>query len=462
MITTLPHPPRRLPLVGDVIGASQTRAVQDSLRYASELGPIFERKILGQRVVIVSGAELAGELCDEKRFSKYVNPAISALRGLGGDGLFTAFNEEPNWAKAHALLAPAFTKSAMHSYHDVMLDVFGELEGWWAGRQRVDVSADMTRLTLETIGRTAMGYGFQSFENSDVHPFVSAMVRALAHAQKTGLLSRSRLGRVITSRGARQNAADEQYVLDLVDDIIAARRVSPAPHPNDLLELMLQAADEHPELAIDEQNIRYQLVTFLVAGHETTSGALSLALYYLVRNPEVMARARAEVDSVWGPNRANRPAYDQVAKLRYVRRVLDETLRLWPTAPAFGRQAREDTTIGGRYRMKKGDWALVFLPGLHRDPVWGENTGEFDPERFEPSRVRSRPAHAYKPFGTGERACIGRQFAVHEAVLVLGKILQSYDLGPDPDYRLALNERLTLMPSGFEVSVSPRRKMVRT
>lgn len=459
MTTTLPHPPRRLPLVGDVIGASQTTAVQDSLRFASELGPIFERKILGQRVVIVSGADLAGELCDEKRFSKYVNPAISALRGLGGDGLFTAFNEEPNWARAHALLAPAFTKSSMHSYHDVMLDVFSELTNWWADKDAVDVSADMTRLTLETIGRTAMGYGFQSFENSDVHPFVSAMVRALAHAQKTGLLSRSRVGRVITSRGSRQNAADEQYVLDLVDDIIAARRVSPAPHPNDLLELMLQAAHDHPELAIDEQNIRYQLVTFLVAGHETTSGALSLALYYLARNPDVLARARDEVDSVWGTT--DRPAYDQVAKLRYVRRVLDETLRLWPTAPAFARQARQDTTIGGRYSMRAGEWALVFLPGLHRDRVWGENTDEFDPDRFEPGRVRSRPAHAYKPFGTGERACIGRQFAVHEAVLVLGKILQSYDLRPDPAYRLELNERLTLMPSGFEVSVSPRREMVR-
>ncbi|GGF98177.1 cytochrome P450 [Rhodococcoides trifolii] len=459
MTTTLPHPPRRLPLVGDVIGASQTTAVRDSLRYASELGPIFERKILGQRVVIVSGADLAGELCDEKRFSKYVNPAISALRGLGGDGLFTAFNEEPNWAKAHALLAPAFTKSAMHSYHDVMLDVFAELEGWWANKDAVDVSADMTRLTLETIGRTAMGYGFHSFENSDVHPFVSAMVRALAFAQKSGLLSQSRVGRMITARGARQNASDEKYVLDLVDDVIATRRVSPEPHPNDLLELMLRAAQDHPELAIDEQNIRYQLVTFLVAGHETTSGALSLALYYLSQNPEVLARAREEVDSVWGS--VDRPAYDQVAKLRYVRRVLDETLRLWPTAPAFGRQAREDTTIGGRYEMRAGEWALVFLPGLHRDPVWGENTDEFDPDRFEPSRVRSRPAHAYKPFGTGERACIGRQFAVHEAVLILGKILQRYDLRPDPGYRLELNERLTLMPSGFEVTVTPRRKMVR-
>jgi cytochrome P450 len=445
--------------VGDVIGVSQSTAIQDSLRFAAELGPIFERKILDQRVVIVSGADLAGELCDEKRFSKYVNPAISALRGLGGDGLFTAFNEEPNWAKAHALLAPAFTKSAMQSYHDVMLDVFAELEGWWAKVGVSDVSADMTRLTLETIGRTAMGYGFASFENADVHPFVSAMVRALGHAQKTGLLSRSRVGRLVTKRGATQNAADEKYVLDLVDDVIKARRVSPEPHPNDLLELMLQAAHDNPELAIDEQNIRYQLVTFLVAGHETTSGALSLALYYLARNPEVLARARDEVDAVWGET--ERPAYDQVAKLRYVRRVLDETLRLWPTAPAFARRAREDTTIGGTHEMRAGDWALVFLPGLHRDPVWGENTDEFDPDRFEPARVRSRPAHAYKPFGTGERACIGRQFAVHEAVLVLGKILQSYDLRPDPAYRLEINERLTLMPKGFEVTVTPRREMVR-
>jgi len=222
--------------------------------------------------------------------------------------------------------------------------------------------------------------------------------------------------------------------------------------PDDLLGLMLRGSDQ--AAALDPVNVRNQIVTFLVAGHETTSGALSFALYYLSRHPDVLARAQAEVDSVWGPD--GEPPFEQVAKLRYLRRVLDESLRLWPTVPAFAREAREDTLIGGRYPMREGDWALVLIPGLHRDPAWGADRDRFDPDRFEPERVKARPGHIYKPFGTGERACIGRQFAIHEAVLVLGTLLRRYDLVGDPRYDLQVSERLTLMPAGF--MLTPRRR----
>ena len=114
----------------------------------------------------------------------------------------------------------------------------------------------------------------------------------------------------------------------------------------------------------------------------------------------------------------------------YVRRVLDESLRLWPTAPAFAREARHDTVLGGVHPMRRGAWALVLTAMLHRDPaVWGEDAEAFDPDRFDPAAVRARPAHAFKPFGTGARACIGRQFALHEATLVLGLLLRRYDVG---------------------------------
>jgi unspecific monooxygenase len=132
---------------------------------------------------------------------------------------------------------------------------------------------------------------------------------------------------------------------------------------------------------LDVANIRYQLINFLLAGHETTSGALSFALYYLSREPEAFNRARAEIDQVWGD--AQRPEFDRIAKLRYVRRVLDESLRLQPTVPGYYRAAREDTVLAGVHPMRKGDWA--------------------------------RPGGLYRPFGTGERSCIGGQFALHEA-----------------------------------------------
>nr|WP_296772753.1 cytochrome P450 [Rhodococcus sp. (in: high G+C Gram-positive bacteria)] len=451
----LPHPPRRLPLIGDVVGAHASTPVQDSIALAGQLGPIFERVVFGRQYVLVSGADLVGELCDEDRFVKHVSPAIEGLRSIGGDGLFTAHSYEPNWQKAHDLLRPAFAQSAMRSYHSIMLDVACDLMTHWRSHDVVDVSPDMTKLTLDTIGRTGFSYSFDSFTRERPHPFVDAMVGVLSHNQRREIVAVPWLADIVFKRADRRNAENQRYLAEVLDDIVRTRRDSGTSGSGDLLDIMLDAArDSQNPNALSEVNIRQQILTFLIAGHETTSGALSFALYYLSRNPEVLAAARAEVDEVWG---SAQPEFEQVPKLRYVRRVLDETLRLWPTAPAFAREAREDTSIGGLHEMKKGDWAFVLIPGLHRDPVWGDDPDAFDPDRFLSANVRARPGHVYKPWGTGERACIGRQFAIHEAVLVLGKILQQFDFQVDPAYRLKIEERLTLMPKDFRLSLSVRK-----
>lgn len=161
------------------------------------------------------------------------------------------------------------------------------------------------------------------------------------------------------------------------------------------------------------------------------------------------------MDQVWGDTET--PGYEQVAKLRYVRRVLDESLRLWPTAPAYAREATRDTELTGVHPMRRGAWALILTPMLHRDPeVWGTDAEEFDPDRFDAKAVRSRAPHTFKPFGTGARACIGRQFALHEATLVLGLLLRRYELRPDPTYQLRVTERLTLMPEGLRLHLDRR------
>merc|ERR1711969_49745 len=148
---------------------------------------------------------------------------------------------------------------------------------------------------------------------------------------------------------------------------------------------------------LEPANIRYQLINFLVAGHETTSGALSFALYFLARHPEIADRARAEIAEVWGEQQ--RPDFELIAKLRYVRRVFDEALRLHPTVPGYYRAAREDTLLAGVHPMRKGDWVLALTMTLHRDPRWGDDPDAFDPDRFAPENVKARPAGLYKPFG---------------------------------------------------------------
>ncbi|MCS0605497.1 cytochrome P450 [Streptomyces sp. LP11] len=453
----IPHPPRRVPLLGDVAGVDRRRPLQDSMRFGRELGPIFRRRAFGKEFVFVWGAELVGDLADETRFAKHVGLGVANLRPVVGDGLFTAYNHEPNWQLAHDVLAPGFSREAMAGYHAMMLAVAGRLTDHWdrqaAAGRTVDVPGDMTRLTLETISRTGFGHDFGSFERERPHPFVTAMVGTLGYAQRLNSVP-APLAPLLLRSATRRNAADMAYLNRTVDDLVAARQRS-GPGEGDLLDRMLDTA--HPETGerLSAENVRKQVITFLAAGHETTSGALSFALYYLARHPEVAARARAEVDRVWGD--AARPGYDQVARLRYLRRVLDESLRLWPTAPAFAREARRDTVLAGDHPMRRGAWALVLTPLLHREPaVWGEDAERFDPDRFDAKAVRSRPPHTFKPFGTGARACIGRQFALHEATLVLGLLLRRYDLRAGPAYRLRVTERLTVMPDGLRLGLERR------
>ncbi|MGW7256656.1 cytochrome P450 [Streptomyces sp. NPDC054834] len=454
----IPHPPHRLPLLGDVLGVDRRTPLQDSMRFARRLGPIFRRKAFGNEFVFVAGARLAADLADEARFAKHVGLGVANLRPVAGDGLFTAYNHEPNWQLAHDVLAPAFSREAMAGYHPMMLDVAGRLTEHWdretAAGHAVDVPGDMTKLTLETIARTGFGHDFGSFERSRLHPFVTAMIGTLTYAQRLNTVP-APLAPLLLRGATRRNAADIALLNRTVDDLVRARRRAGADGAGDLLDRMLATA--HPETGerLSPENVRYQVITFLVAGHETTSGALSFALYYLSRHPEVAARARAEVDRVWGDTPA--PDYDQVAKLRYVRRVLDESLRLWPTAPAFAREARQDTVLAGEHPMRRGAWTLVLLPMLHRDPeVWGPDAERFDPDRFDAKAARGRAPHVFKPFGTGARACIGRQFALHEATLVLGLLLRRYDLRADPGYRLRVSERLTLMPEGLRLRLERR------
>ncbi|UPZ27392.1 cytochrome P450 [Streptomyces sp. LRE541] len=453
----IPHPPYRVPLIGDAVGTNLRTPLQDSLRVGRKLGPIFRRKGFGKEIVFVWGAGLTGELADESRFAKHVGLGVANLRPVAGDGLFTAYNHEPNWQLAHDVLAPGFSREAMEGYHAMMLGVAARLTDRWdaaqAAGRAVDVPGDMTKLTLETIARTGFGHDFGSFERARPHPFVTAMVGALSYAQRLNVVP-APVAPVLMRGATRRNRADVAYLNRTVDAVVETRLHGPAGD-GDLLDRMLETA--HPETGerLTPENVRRQVITFLIAGHETTSGALSFALHYLAQHPEIAARARAEVDRVWGDT--TEPAYDQVARLRYVRRVLDEALRLWPTAPAFAREARQDTVLGGVHPMRRGAWALVLMPLLHRDPgTWGPHTERFDPDRFEPAAVRARPAHTFKPFGTGARACIGRQFALHEATLVLGLLLRRYELLPDPAYRLRVAERLTLMPRGLTLRLDRR------
>ncbi len=456
---TEPIPQRpALPLVGHAFDIpSGADGLLHVMKEARELGPLFKIRIFGNEINFASGLELVTELADESRFRKNVHNDLVILREIGGDGLFTAFAHEPNWRKAHDVLMPAFSLGAMRGYHTTMLKVAGELIGKWdraVGKEPVDVAADMTRLTFDTIGLCGFGYDFESFAREETHPFVTALSRALGFAQAKG---ESIPGMELFKRKqAEQFRGDVALMKDLVDDVIRQRRASGDRSTDDLLGRMLHTHDAVSGEPLDDVNIRYQAITFLIAGHETTSGALSFALIYLTKHPEILARAQAEVDALWGDEDIPEPEYGDVGKLTYIRRVLNESLRLWPTAPAYAVEPLEDTVIGGKYAVRKGESIQVLIPQLHRDPAWGENVELFDPDRFLPEREEERPVHLFKPFGNGERACIGRQFALHEATLVLALVIHRYRLIDHTNYQLKIKQSLTIKPDEFTLNLARR------
>jgi cytochrome P450/NADPH-cytochrome P450 reductase len=456
----IPHPPKK-PFVGNTFSVGGTTPVQDLVKLARELGPIFQLDIMGRPITVVSGYSLVEELSDESRFDKSVRGALHRVRTISGDGLFTAYTSEPNWSKAHNILLPNFGDRAMQGYHPMMLDVAEQLMLKWARLNpddEVDVVHDMTALTLDTIGICGFGYRFNSFYREDNHPFVDAMVDALEISMSVrGLPFEDVFNR---SRTARLQA-DAVYLNSVVDRIIRDRKEERAAsgdtQKTDLLDYMLTGVDRKTGERLDDENIRYQIITFLIAGHETTSGLLSFATYYLLNNPDVLARAYDEVDRVLGTDLSVKPTMKQVNALTYVQQILKEALRLWPTAPAFGLLPYKDEVIGGRYLLKARAQVMLLLPALHRDrSVWGERAEAFDPENFAPDRERARPLNAYKPFGNGQRACIGRQFAMQEATLVIGMILQRFRLIDHQRYVLRVKETLTLKPEGLKIKVRPR------
>ncbi len=451
-----PTTPFPKPDLATMMGAmAAPTPLEGIMKVAQSVGPVFEQPGAPTRTIIVWGFPYVDEVSDDRRFDKALAAGLVQLRQFAGDGLFTAYTDEPNWGKAHRILLPAFSQSAMVHYHDAMLDLASQLVLKWSRLnpgETVDVAEDMTRLTLDTIGLCGFGYRFNSFYRSDLHQYVQGMVYTLDKA--TGLLMGG--GELSDDPKVAEYRAEMNT---FVDEIIAQRKSLPADveRPRDLLGFMLEGVDKTTGEGMDDVLIRYEINTFLVAGHETTSGLLSFALYFLAKHPEVMARAQEEVDRVFGPDASKLPTYEQVRALVYVPQILKESLRLWPTAPGFSRRPLEPDTLADTWAIEPTDVIRILTPLLHRDPsVWGPNAEVFDPDNFAPEVEAARPPNAYKPFGTGQRACIGRQFALQEATLVLAMLLQRFDIADPENYQLRIRQTLTIKPDGLRLAPVPR------
>ncbi len=299
----------------------------------------------------------------------------------------------------------------------------------------LDLHDEMTRLTLSTICRILFGEDLDQ-----VLPVVRRTFDPLGDAVRRRAMAGLRLPRDWPTPVNRQLRRCERELHGVCDEIVAHRRAR-GQHREDMLGLLLAARDEGSSLT--DAEVRDQVLIFLLAGHETTSTALTYALRLLGRNRDVQDRVRAEVQAVAGDGTVG-PQH--AAALAYTTMVMKETMRLYPSAPLLGRQAVEEDEIGG-FRIPAGADVVVAPWITHRHPAFWDQPLRFDPERFTPEREKARHRYAWFPFGGGPRACIGQHFSMLESVIALAMLVRAFEFVAPPGEPRRTNH-ITLRPVG--------------
>ncbi|KAL7275682.1 hypothetical protein RUND412_001369 [Rhizina undulata] len=458
--TPIPMPPG-LPLLGNLQDIDPELPLRTFEHLAEIYGPIYAMDFGGIRKTIISSHEFMDEICNEERFSKAVQGSLAEVRNGVKDGLFTAHFGERNWGIAHRILMPAFGPLSVRGMFDEMHDIASQLVLKWARygtTYKIPVAEDFTRLTLDTIALCAMDYRFNSYYQEKMHPFVDAMVGFLIESGRRA--NRPTIANLFMRGSQQQYDADIAELRQVSDELIQHRRAHPSDR-KDLLNAMINGRDPKTGEGLSDDTISYNMITFLIAGHETTSGLLSFVFLNLLQNPSAYRAAQKEVDTVIGKGRIT---VDDLPKLKYINALLRETLRLTPTAPVFTLRPRPDTkedpvTLGGgKYVVGKDEPLIAILTKIHRDPkVWGEDAEEFKPERMLDEKFDKLPKNAWKPFGNGVRGCIGRPFAWQEALLVTALLLQNFSFHMhDPNYKSAIKQTLTIKPKDFYMHATLR------
>jgi cytochrome P450/NADPH-cytochrome P450 reductase len=377
---------------------------------------------------------------------------IQNVRDGVHDGLFTAREGEENWGIAHRILMPAFGPISIRGMFDEMHDIAAQLTLKWARYgpdTPISVTDDFTRLTLDTLALCSMGFRFNSFYSPVLHPFIEAMGDFLVECGKKS--SRLPLPSIVYRARDYKFEQDISVLRTTAKEVLESRKATKSDR-RDLLTAMLEGVDPKTGQHMSDESIMDNLITFLIAGHETTSGLLSFAFYQLLKHPEKYRKAQHEVDDVVGKGTIK---VDHLSKLPYISAVLRETLRLNATIPNFAVEPYEDTLLAGKYPVRKGETVVNLLAKSHLDPnVYGDDADQFIPERMLDAEFEKRSKefpNSWKPFGNGMRGCIGRPFAWQEALLVMAMLLQNFNFVLDPQYVLGLKQTLTIKPKDLHM-----------
>jgi cytochrome P450 len=418
------------------------RVLRDSsiatYRAAAYSADILERRTLWRRSFFVNDpGAIKHILVDNAANYSKTEIARRLLEPGLGRGLLTS--EGDTWRRHRRIMAPSFDPRSVVAYAPLMTEIAEDLARKWdklpAGTE-VDVAGAMMHATLHIISRTMF--------SSDSDEIVDVVEHGVGHYQsqiRPGLIDLLELPKWLSRLTSWRRPERVFSEFDrVINRLLTERGRAGGAQPKDLLARLLAARDEETGSGMTTEEIRNQVVTIFMAGHETTALALTWTWYLLSQHPAVQAKLDAELATVLG---GRTPRYEDLAKLRYTRMVLDESMRLYPPAHTLSRAALGDDEVLGR-RISAGAQILIVPWLLHRNPKLWERPGVFDPERFAPERAGGRHRFAYIPFGAGPRICIGAAFAIAEAMLLLATIAQRYRLHLKPGFPVEPQGLITL------------------
>ncbi|MDQ5845997.1 MAG: cytochrome P450 [Acidobacteriota bacterium] len=379
-----------------------------------------------------------------KNFIKSRSLRSPFFQKLVGNGLLTSEGEV--WKRQRRLAQPAFHRQRISAYADVMVEYASRMISSWREGEVRDIHRDMMRLTLEIVVKTLFNADV-SGDADKVSKVLSQIVKPFASQATLKWIADNRLP-TSTHRSFNRSAKE---IDEIVYRIIAERRANGSDQ-GDLLSMLLSAHDDDGSQMTNRQ-LRDEVMTIFLAGHETVALTLSWTWYLLAQHPEVEKKFHEELDRVLGDRL---PRAEDVPQLKYTEQIAKESMRLYPPAYGVGREAIEDCEIGG-FRIPRKSQLFMFQWATHRDPRYFEEPETFQPERWTEEFSNSLPKYAYFPFGGGPRACIGNYFAMMETILLLATMGQRFRFSLLPDRPVTLLPAMSLRPKhGVEVTLHKR------
>jgi cytochrome P450 len=410
----------------------------------SQYGDVVKFKFGTIPVFLVAHPDGVKHILQENHANYLKSQDYQLLKALLGNGLVTSEGEL--WLRQRRLIQPAFHRQRVAEFASIMTESTLEMLERWeplAAEGRVfDIFEEMARLTLKIVGRALL-----SIDLSD-----QAEVIGRAFTVGNERFAHFDLGMLMPFLPTRRNLRFRRAVRRLhqvVDEIIAQRRRE-SRHRGDLLSMLLEARDEETGEGMDDRQLRDEILTLILAGHETTATALSWTWHLLSQHPSVQQKLESELREVLG---GRPPTLADLRALNYTGMVLDESMRLYPPVWSIGRSPIADDEVGG-YRIPRKSMVMLSQYITHRHPAFWDEPDRFDPERFSLARSEGRPRYAFFPFAGGPRQCIGNIFALNEANLVLATVAQRYRVKVTPGHPIETQPLITLRPRyGIKVTI---------